>query len=286
VSKRVVAGGPIQFRDDLPIVEAAIAEPLGLRAAGAAIDELLPQVFSVWFKRRYFELASSGAASASARARIWDREYALVERPSALAREQAFLRAHAAAIAGAQRAWLGRVLGGADPAALGAQAAALIAEKIAALCQLRTRPPQLEVGKGELLRAQEESALAALQGHERLLLVDGKVYELLSLAEYLRRFERAFDAGLLRELEQACETATPAEICRRMGASLDRLDKRTYGVIRGKVHFDRRTFELELDGVYFIPEYLARRGELLSWYEAAIERALKLEALNQLQEES
>lgn len=272
MAKKVVQGGPIRFKDDLPIAAAEVVKPLALPPL-----ELFPDQLTLWFKARFFELERRPGED---QARIWNRPYGLREAEPAAAREARWASAHRAAIEAAQRGWLERVVGGAAEApggaGHGAQLLHAVAEKVEELCAVALRPPRRDIGGGRITRRADVSVLAGLQGYERVLIVDGKVYELLTLAEYLDRFEKAFDPTLLAELHEDCETRTPAEVCARMALSLDRVDKKTYGVIKGKVHYDERTFQLRLDGVFLIPEYLCPLPDLLATYRALWERRLKL----------
>jgi len=278
VRKRVVEGGPIRFKDDLPIAAAEIPRPLGLPPVA-----LLPDGFIVWYKGRFFELER---ATGEWYARLWDRRFALREVETAGAREDRYFEEHRGAIEKAQERWLSKVLPGDDPGGAarswGPQAAQAVRERIEELCAVPLRPPQRDVGKGRIERRSDGSVLGEMQGYERLLLVDGRAYDLLSLAEYLGRFDGAMDPKLLKELQKDSETLAPADVCERMSRNLDRMDKRTYGVIKGKVHEGRRTFELHLDGVYFIPEYLCPGAELLSKHASLVEKRIKIGAVDRL----
>ena len=273
MGKRVVEGGPIRFKEDLPIDAAEIAKPLALPPFS-----ILPDRFTVWYKARFYEL---GGAAGKAFARIWRREYGLREAEAAGAREERFFKSPD--VAKAQREWLGRVLPGADLSKrLGPQVAQVVKEKIEELCAVAGRAPQRDVGRGTTRRSADASVLGEMHGHQRFLHVDGKIYDLLSLAEYLATFEKAFDPALFKSLQKECDAATPEDVVRTMAGSLDRMDKKTYGVIRGKVHYDDRTFELRLDGVYFIPEYLCAAAEFQKAYRVLAEKRLKVDAVKNL----
>ncbi len=273
MGKRVVEGGPIRFKEDLPIATSEIPKPLAL-----APFTILPDRLTVWYKGRFYEL---GGATGKSFARVWRREYGLHEAEAAGAREARLFKSPD--VVRAQAEWLQRVLPGADLSKrLGAQVVAVVKEKVEELCVVPGRPPQRDVGRGTTRRSADTSVLGEMHGYERILHLDGKIYELLSLAEYLAKFEKAMEPAFFKSLLKECESATPEAVCRRMGDSLDRLEKKTYGVIKGKVHYDDRTFELRLDGVYFIPEYSCAAAEFQSVYRAMMEKRLKVDALKDL----
>lgn len=275
MAKKIVAGGPIRFKEDLPLRAEDVARPLGLKLEG-----LLPQGLSLPYKGWLFQLVRRPADSW---ARVWGQNFGLEPLGAIGALESVLVAGRRADVEQAQREWLRGVLGGAsvDEAATrwGAVGARLIKEKVLELCVLPQRATRGRVGTGQIRWAAEASAMASMVGYERVLLVDGKVYELLTLAEYVARFERAFEPDFFADVQSMCASLDPAGLCDMMRHNLDRMDKRTYSVIRGKVHFDRRTFELQLDGVYFVPEFVCRRDEFATGYEQAMERALKLEAV-------
>jgi len=271
MGKRVVEGGPIRFRDDLPIAEAEIPKPLGVPAIA-----LLPDALTVWYKGRFFEL---DRGKGEGRARVWDRAYSWREAEPASKREERYFSDHRRAIEKAGDEWMQRVIPGAT---LGPSVAHVLKDKVQELCAVPMRPPQRDVGRGKMARREDGSLLAELHGYERLLHVDGKVYDLLSLGEYVARFEKAMDPKFAKELQAECERASPADVVELMGGSLDRVDKKTYGVIKGKVHYDRRTLEIHLDGTYFIPEYLGAAAEYLAKVAALVDKRLKLEAIDRL----
>lgn len=273
--KKVVQGGPVFFKDDLPMDSAAIAAPLALPPMALVEDRL-----TLHFKRRFFVLDRRPPANHFAK--VWGQTYALVERGSPGATEAAYFRDHRAEIAATQREWLRAVLGGAEPASaratFGPQIVDVLTERIDAAYARPAGVPAKEAGAGGVLPSAEPSLYAELEGLERVLFLDGKVYDLLTIPEYLSKFEQAIDPETFRELVAGSAGRTPAEVVRLLDERPEAMKRRTLGVLRGKIHFDDRTFELFLDGVYFIPEYRDKASVVFEKHRLLLERQVKRDA--------
>ena len=62
------------------------------------------------------------------------------------------------------------------------------------------------------------------------------------------RFDRAMESGFFEALMKLARKESPEEIMRNAAENRDKIDKRTFDVLKGRIHFDARTFELYLDG--------------------------------------
>ncbi len=263
------------FRDDLPIDRDEVGSPLGLPAL-----DLAAEPFTVLYQHRLLLLRRAGADH---RAWIWGHEYGLLEEGTAGQAEAAYRARHAAEIAAATAAWLGRVLPGVEPtAALQTWGEALVEtlrQAIAAAYPDQSRPPRPTVGQGTVLPRADGALLEQLQGFERVLLLDGKLYDLLTVPEYLARFERDVDPGLFTRLVEKAGQATPQEVAALMTSCRDLIRPAAFHALKGKLHHDRRTFALCLDGAYLVPEHAGAASQLLGAHNRLLERSLKTEAV-------
>ncbi|MEW6365336.1 MAG: hypothetical protein AB1714_11970 [Acidobacteriota bacterium] len=276
--RKVVEGGPVIFKEDMPIDEAAVSAPLGLPAASIGRNEL-----TLLYKGRFFVLNRKPADSF---AKIWGTTYGIEEDDSPKKMEDSYRAANANEITGAQREWLAKVLPSVDlPTAMqvyGDQLKSILREKVAAVYATPSRVPGHTTGAGTIAPLCEGAVLDELEGCERMLFIDGKAYELLTLAEYLSKFVKTFDPQFWKTLSSAAKTATPEAVIRLIEGNRDKVERKTAGVLKGKIHFNERSFELFLDGVYFIPEHMGATSEIIDRYNRLLEGRMKLDAVDNL----
>jgi hypothetical protein len=117
-----------------------------------------------------------------------------------------------------------------------------------------------------------------LVGHARLLRLHGKLYDLVTLHEYVRVFEKALEPELLRTLATLPATAAPAELLGLLEANLGAIHPRARSPLRNKLG----TCRALVNGVTLLPLYREEAVNLFATYRQLLERDLKLAALGGL----
>jgi hypothetical protein len=120
-----------------------------------------------------------------------------------------------------------------------------------------------------------------IDGFDRILKIESKLYDLLTIPEYLAKFQEynKFDPSFYRSLRSMSETATPEEVSRYLKQNKDMIsDSKTLQVIKDKIWSGVKTCKIRLDGTYFIPEYRGSSQELINPYRSLIEKRIKIDA--------
>src|SRR5262249_9187571 len=136
----------------------------------------------------------------------------------------------------------------------------------------------------EILRDRADEALeiltlnapaGGLLDGERLLRVHGKLYNLLTLHDYARIFEKAIDPGSFRELMALPPTCAPADMLQRIAASLHLIHKKARSPLRNKMECARAL----VGGVTYLPVYREPAAGLFAAWRRLLELRVKVAAL-------
>ncbi len=277
MGKKVVEGGPVLFKEDLPIETSEIDKPLNIPNIEIAND-----VFTIFYKDRLFILNRSANEEY---VKILNRKYGIQEIESPKQIEDKYFKNNFKEIENVQKEWINKIMPNVDlnnaTNNYGQQIKKVVKDKIEELCRVAIRPPKKDIGKF-ISRKGETTVFSGLEGYERIIILDNKIYDMLTVAEYISNFEKSIEPEFFKSIIKQCENKTPSEICKLISNSVDKIDKKTFHVMKGKIHFDDRTFELFLDGIYFIPEFICKTSETLRNYKVLIEKMIKFEAVEKL----
>ncbi len=145
------------------------------------------------------------------------------------------------------------------------------------------RPPQ---GLGEALATLEDTRYSRLKDgsifnelllpNYRLLIIDDKVFTLLTAAEHLQNQRDHLSTSLRRKVLNVSPTRDFSEIEELLKVNKDEIEKNYRSVVINKL----RTTKIKIAGLFFAPFYVGRTSELIDPYKKLIERELKLRALD------
>jgi hypothetical protein len=209
---------------------------------------------------------------------FFEEAHALEELPAPEAAEQEYRQRHARELERLARAFDGSV-----PAAVVAEPA-LCAEALEALrlggpaaAAVPPRPEQRLAASaaGHLEPRADGSLLFALAGWSRLLRLHGKLYDLLTLKEYARIFERAIERELFAQLLAQPETVAPAQMLALIEGSLDAVHAKARSPLRNKMG----TARLVVNDVTLLPVYREPAAGLWEALARLLDRKLKVAAL-------
>ncbi len=136
----------------------------------------------------------------------------------------------------------------------------------------------------DVLRERADEALDILQLNaptsslldgQRLLRIHDKLYNLMTLHEYARIFEKAIEPDFFRALQALPATCSPEEMLGHIEASLPKIHKKARSPLRNKMECTR----LLLDGVTLLPVYREPAAGLFSAYHKVLERRIKVGVL-------
>ena len=144
------------------------------------------------------------------------------------------------------------------------------------------RPPQC---LGEALASLEGTRYARLRDgsifneslltNYRILIIDDKVFTLLTAAEHLQNQKDHLSPSLRRRLLNISPTRDFAEIEELLKVNKDEIEKNYRSRIINKL----RTTKIKIAEVFFAPFYVGKTSELIVPYQKLIERAIKEQAL-------
>ncbi len=130
--------------------------------------------------------------------------------------------------------------------------------------------------RGHLAPLEEEAMVCRhLLGHSRMMRIHHKLFELVTLREYLSIFKKAVEPRCFQRLQQVPDTATPDELLQLIEGSLDEIHAKARSPMRNKLNSCRVVF----NGVTLLPIYQEETEGLFSTYAALLAGQVKLDAL-------
>jgi hypothetical protein len=149
---------------------------------------------------------------------------------------------------------------------------------------LKPKMPQLgmQVGK-ELAKRIDEAYAGPVFDFGNIVLLDEKVYDLLTISQHLKNYENSFEPTFLGKLMKASETITPEEFAKMLEQNRDMMREEVFTVVRDKVWCNDRSGKIFLDGKYFVAEYKERKDALVDGYLKQLEKTIKLKAVESFQ---
>jgi hypothetical protein len=136
-----------------------------------------------------------------------------------------------------------------------------------------------------IVRERADEALSILQLNaptqglldgQRLLRIHDKLYNLQTLHEYARIFEKAIDAAFFRQLQALPATCTPGEMLALIGGALPKIHKKARSPLRNKMECTRLVVARQT----LLPVYREPVAGLFSAYRKLLERRIKVGVLS------
>lgn len=308
MSGKVVSGGEMVFLDDIIIFEEEI--PLPFKLPDVPIfsrDELTifykDQVYVVGDRDVIGDVASNDLpdtvvdnivgddsdvtdvvdndTKANDMIKVYTQSFNLEKIGSPKNQESAWFTEHSALIAQIHRDFIERCVDGIN---IGSGADGVLGHQISA--ELLERIEQSYVGLGKDNKKVVEainkntSVFNTLPESKQSLILDGKVYNLMTVGEYLSGFEKAFeDEDLFTEIMRMCRTKTPREIAQELDANQDQIRPRALFFMRDKIWNGERSFEINIDGDYLVPQYVGGAQPVIDEYSSRLREKIKHDAV-------
>jgi hypothetical protein len=283
-SRKVIAGSPVYFEDDLTLSSDAVSAALPLPPLDAGpFDELV-----ILYRDQLFHLVEEGD-SVDLMVLV-DCTFPLVPRTSVVELEAAYHQAHQAGLGQMQAAFLRSLhpalvneQGAAIRSGPAPQAAATALDHLRRLGPLETpRPPRAPVPVNRIKAPAPPSALSRLlPEYDRMLFLDGRAYLLHTTLEFFDHWKRGFHPEVV-QLVQARSTPWPArELYDFLKQHKNRANPRTLAVVRGSLRTRHRPCTLTLDGLDLLPIPQGRTAAFLEDWRRAMMYDLKCRALEQ-----
>ena len=274
--RKVVVGDELFFKDDLKINEHEVAAPLNVPTPLPIIslDELV-----ILYNGQVLVPRAGGTLG---EIKIYTEKFGLEAYETPKQHEDAYLLSNEEQVSEEKAKFLKRAIGrtsgsGCDTSLLGEAINSLLKEMLDKSYPVPTTRAPVP-GKGLIPRLDDNSVLNTLEGVERLLVLDSKVYDLKTMPEFISKFERSFEPAFYKKAMDAGITSTPEQIYTLFTANEKKVVKEVLPMVRNKIWHSNRSFKLFMDGVYWVPEYKCQLEELSVSYQKAMERRLKEDA--------
>ena len=277
---KVIRSGGMFFEDDVKIIDAELDCPV-------SVPELIPI-----FSRDELQILYNGHVyvvsknlSDDKKIKVYTCTFGLEEIETPKTQEDQYFSANASSIDKINSDFIQRVVNGIDISSnvrtkAASQLGKELVDRITSVYEKITKPHSLvNVGKGLIAKVDDGSIFNMdMKGCERVLLLDKKLYELITLPEYLSVFQSSITPDFYKELQKACEKSTPEEISKMMTNNKDKVHRKVLPMARNKIWHSDKSSELYLDGTYFLPQYKKGYNELVETYKKLLERKIKIEA--------
>lgn len=283
---KVVRGGNIFFKDDIQIIDSEVSCSLQLPE---------PPIFTnpdlqIIYNGNIFKPSKNPTKDAEIK--VYTMTFGLESGDNPKKEEDKYFSDNTTSLKQKKETFIERVVNGISildddtklRGTLKEQIGSELIKKISESCTSKiTNPRTLEyVGKGQVPLLDDNSVLnSEMKGCERLLLLDGKVYDLLTQKEFVSMFQRSMEPTFYRNLIAACESATPEEISKMFTENKDKVIRKVLPMVRNKIWHSPRSFKLFLDGMYFIPQFREDYSELIKVYKKLLEKKVKIDAVKE-----
>jgi len=279
---KVVAGDTMFFKDDIQIIDAELAVSL-------AIPSEIPI-----FSRDELQILYNGHIFVATKDKTNDREikiytqtYGLKEIESPKEQEDKYFLDYKTLIDKLKSDFIDRTVNGISiinsnskdilPIQLSSELVERITNEYGSFTQAKKyhSPP----GKDVITKNNDGSIFNSyIHGYERVLLLDGKVYNLSTMPEYISIFQRSFEKEFYKEIQKKAYSATPEEVAKLLNNNSEKVHRKALPAVCNKIWHSNRSFKLLLDGIYWIPMYKEKVDNIIPVYEKLLERQIKIDA--------
>jgi hypothetical protein len=135
--------------------------------------------------------------------------------------------------------------------------------------------------KGSLTMLKDDSLLNKyFTLSRRSLILEDRVYTLLTFKEYLVKFEESIEPKFYESTTKLLESKnlTPEEFTKYLDDNSDNIHPKAFPRIKNKIRHSDRSSRLFLDGIYWIPEYYGNISAIVDSYKSMIEMKIKVES--------
>ena len=280
---KVVKGGQIFFKDDIQIIDTEIAAPLNLpnEIPIFSRDEL-----QVFYNGHIF--VATEEETPNALVKTYKRTYGLEEIELPKKQEDRYFSDNSSLIDKLKQDFIEKAMtgiefvNGTQKGILNSHISSALVKKIIEEYESITKNMQYNPppGKGTITENDDNSLFNSyIGGFERVLLVDSKIYSLLTMVEYISMFKKSFEKSLYKKIQNMALGSTPEKISNILTENSDKVHRKVLPAVRNRIWHSDRSFKLLLDGVYWVPVFnKIKLDSIVSDYKSLLERKIKLDS--------
>lgn len=270
------------FLDDIKIIDTEVSAGLSLPTPQPIFskDELM-----VFYKGHIF--VPSKEQDPGAMIKIYTMEFGLAERDLPKKQEEEYFANHSKRIETLKENFLERAVNGLSVpeegeamGVLGPQIGNDLTEKITQEYSQYTQKAAHDSAGGGLITKADDGSVFGKYMHEckRALALEGRLYQLATIPEYISLFQSSFQPAFFSDAMDMAKTATPKVVSEYLSANSDKVNRKALPLVRNKIWYSERSFEIRLDGRYWVPQMLTSMDSIIDKYGKLLERRLKLDA--------
>jgi len=282
---KVIRGSNMFFEDDIKIIDAELDSSLNLPALSVfSRDEL-----QILYNGRVFIASKSPSKD---RMKVYTLTFGLEETDSPKIQEDKYFSDNSAQISKIKGAFLEKVVNGISilddknsgkgkiSPQLSEELANRIAKRYSGIAKL---PSQSCAGKGLITKLNDSSVFnSEIPGYERAMILDKKIYDLITIQEYVEIFKSSVEPNFYTKLHGSCKTQAPEEISKLITDNKDKIHRKVLPQIRNKIWHSKRSSEICLDGAYWLPGYRGSLNDMNAVYQKLLEKKVKIDAARSL----
>lgn len=286
---KVISAGNMFFEDDIKIIDAELDSSLVLpgKLPIFSRDEL-----QVFYNGHIFVASKDPKVDLKDKhVKFYTMIFGLEEIDSPKSQEDKYFADNASAIDKLKQDFIERVVNGLSVYDTSSTARAKIpqlgqelAERIAKKYALIPKPLKQEpAGKGLVGKLEDGSVFnKEVTGYERVINLDGKIYDLFTISEYISKFEKNFDPVFYKKLQEKSKSESPEEISKYIGDNKDKVHRKVLSSVRNKIWYSDRSGRLYLDETYWIPVFRSSANDSVSLYQKYLEEKIKIDGARSL----
>ncbi len=268
---KVVDGGEMFFKDDIQIIDVELGSPLSIPVPLPIIDKDELQIF---YKGQIYLLTEEKGKEAipDALFKAYTCNFGLREIATAKEHEVDYFTRNKKHFDQQKSDFIERTVNGIDvlddelKGTLGPQISSELVERI-------TQEYASLISSSTAAASVFESFTT-----DRLLVRDGRVYSLLTIPEYIERFENGIRPSFYKKLLPFSVSATPEEIYKKITENENNVRRNAFPMLRNKIWHSQRSSKFLLDDIYWIPQYEGGLDELHKKYKKLLGRKVKIDA--------
>lgn len=278
---KVIRGGNMFFEDDIKIIDSELDTPLNLPEPPIFSRDELQILYN-----GHVYIATKNTSDAG-KIKVYTMVFGLKETDSPKVQEDQYFSDNSPLIDKQKQDFIEKVVNGISDLGSGlaktrggSQISQELADRITQVYAKMIKPnKQNPSGKGLVTKLEDGSVFnSEMQGCERVLVLDKKLYDLLTIPEYISIFQNSFEPNFYKKLEKACQTLPPQEISEMISNNKDKVHRKVLPKARNKIWHSNRSGELYLDGNYWIPQFRSSNNDLVQVYKKLLEKKVKIDA--------
>jgi len=273
MARKVVEGDDMFFKDDIQIIDVEIAAPLSMPSNLPIFSRDELQIF---YDGHIYVAVKERTPDALIK--VYTETFGLKEIESPKEQEDEYFSGNSTLIDKLKADFIERAVNGISllddgslKGTLGPQISSELIEKITQeYASLTPSGTSTKFNDGSVFNSYMKDC-------EQMLVLDGKAYKLITIPEYISKFQKSFEKSFYKKVQSMCCSAAPEEVYQLLTDNSHFVHRKVLPMVRNKIWHSNRSSKLLLDGTYWLPEFEGKTDNFVSKYEKLLERKIKID---------